>query len=162
MRPNTINDFWKKVDKNGPEVSDKADGKCWVWAGTDIRRGYPRLAARGRYWSAHRYSWFIHNGEIPVGTQVLHRCDNKVCVNPDHLFLGTSADNRRDCVQKERQARGEHHGRSKLTEESVREIRSRFVSGCRVNGARALAMEFGVLPFVIRKVVNRQNWGHVV
>ena len=79
---------------------------CWLWEGRVDRRGYGRLKEIGRkFLAAHRLSWTLHRSEIPPGMYVLHKCDTPLCVNPDHLFLGTHLDNMRDMVQKGR-ARG--------------------------------------------------------
>ena len=91
--------FWKKVDVRGP--SD-----CWEWQGAPGNHGYGTIIAGrgGRLGSylAHRLSWEIHFGSIPLGMCVLHHCDNRICVNPDHLFLGTKSDNHRDMCRKGR------------------------------------------------------------
>lgn len=92
---NNIVKFWNNVDKK--------DNGCWEWKGSKIPTGYGHLnweTCRNAY--AHRVSWILANGEIPDGLCVLHRCDNPPCVNPDHLFLGTMADNIRDRDAKER------------------------------------------------------------
>ncbi len=117
---NIENRFWYKVDK-------KSDTECWNWLGAKNKRGYGII-----YWNkhndgAHRYSWFLHHGEI--GTFfVLHKCDNPSCVNPNHLFLGTHTDNMRDCSIKGRKigglGPGEKHPKAKLTETDIRYIRN--------------------------------------
>lgn len=82
---------------------------CWeingfrnkMWG--DPRQGYGYMSYRGKYWIASRLSWFLHNGEIPKGMDVMHICDNCPCCNPAHLKLGTRQENIRDCVNKGRQ-----------------------------------------------------------
>lgn len=83
---------------------------CWLWLGVLSPRGYGKLKSRGHSMAAHRASYISFRGPIPGGLCVLHRCDNPPCVNPDHLWLGTNADNSADMVAKGRSARGERHG----------------------------------------------------
>jgi hypothetical protein len=94
--------FWTKVNKLA------RDG-CWEWLGSAPKRpGYGRFNTgikRAGNWvviNAHRYSWELHNGPVPKGLWVLHRCDNRVCIRPDHLFLGSVTDNNRDMIAKGR------------------------------------------------------------
>jgi hypothetical protein len=90
----TVEDrFWANVDKSGD---------CWEWQASVNLDGYGRFCLKGKRIRAHRLSWVLANGEIPEGMCVLHKCDNPPCVSPDHLFLGTRADNVRDMVQKGR------------------------------------------------------------
>jgi hypothetical protein len=88
--------FWTRVDKSG---------ECWVWTGAHLPTGYGRLTGAKRGMYAHRFSWELHNGPIPDGLLVCHKCDNPPCVRPDHLFLGTNVDNIRD-----RDAKGRGNG----------------------------------------------------
>lgn len=91
VHPRTQERFWSQVDKSG---------ECWVWTGTRTRDGYGKIGYRvdGRYLSlrAHRVSWALHRGPVPKGRSVLHHCDNPACVRPEHLYLGSQADNMRD------------------------------------------------------------------
>lgn len=92
---------------------------------------------------------------------VLHSCDTPLCVNPDHLFLGTVLDNSADCVSKERHPRGETHGQAKLTEQQVREIKQQCIPGSRLHGFRPLARKYKVSKPVIAGIVKNQGWKHV-
>lgn len=97
---------------------------CWLWI-KSIRKesGYGSIGDGGRVFPAHRISYELHRGEIEEGLLVCHKCDVRSCVNPDHLFLGTQQDNMDDMREKHREARNETHGRAKLTDRQVQEIR---------------------------------------
>lgn len=146
--------FWAKVKKTH---------KCWLWTASLSagRYGNIGLGGRGRMVKAHRASWVLHFGEIPKGMNVLHRCDNTICVRPDHLFLGTQAQNIADMDRKGRRrpSRGERFPQSKLTEKSVRKIRDMYIPG-QVRQVD-LAKMFGVSHVVIGKVIRKQAWKHV-
>lgn len=103
--------FWDRVDKTG---------ECWLWTGARARKDYGAVRFQGRQQPAHRVAWQLTFGPIPGGLFVLHHCDNPPCVRPDHLFLGTQADNMADKVAKGRQAR---LGRRKLAPIDVVAIR---------------------------------------
>lgn len=96
--------YWAKVAKDGPTLVPEL-GRCWRWTASTTSFGYGQLNPGWRNAApvrAHRVSWEIHNGPIPAGLDVLHRCDNPPCSNPDHLFLGTALDNMRDMIAKGR------------------------------------------------------------
>jgi hypothetical protein len=141
-------DFWSRVEVRGD---------CWVWTGR-IKDGY---GGYGRNYLAHRLVWQEKFGPIPDGLFVLHNCptgDNRACCNPDHLFLGTKTDNARDRDEKGRVARGESHGKVKLTENDVIAIRARKRCGER---AASLAIEYGVTEGTIRNITGRHTWKHI-
>jgi hypothetical protein len=158
MKRKTLDEkFWPYVAKS--------DG-CWLWTGHGGSHGYGRINhafGRDTAIGAHRYSWVLHKGPIPDGMLVCHHCDNRLCVNPDHLFLGTTFDNNRDMTEKGRRRsnppKGDASVVAKLSASDVREIRTRRGKG---EAVMALAREFGVCESAIRQVVNRQRWGHLV
>jgi hypothetical protein len=134
---------------------------CWEWTAHKDRRGYGQFRLDDRIQKAHRVSYELFVGPIPDGLHVRHKCDNRGCVNPNHLETGTHEDNMRDMAGRGRVARlnGESNGMSKLTENDVRVIREEYASGT-VTQAE-LAEDYGVDPSVIGKIVNNKIWTHV-
>jgi len=108
---------------------------------------------------AHRVCWELLNGPVPDGLLVCHTCDNRICVRPDHLFLGTHLTNNRDAKTKGRTARGARHGNVKLTAAQVLNIRARYEAGER--NQHRLAEEFGVSHATISDLVLRKYWTHI-
>lgn len=154
--------FWRNVIKS--------DG-CWGWRGS-VRRRYPIICYCPepnvkKMAAAHRLSYEIHNGPIPEDLFVCHSCDNPLCTNPEHLWLGTQSANMADMHAKGRHAhagaptvnQGESHWNSKMTEQQVREIRERFAAGGVTH--KELAGEYGVRPNAIAKIVRRERWANV-
>lgn len=133
--------------------------RCWIWLGGGRGPGYGAitLPRPQRTELVHRASFEAFVGRVPDGIEVLHRCDRRRCVNPDHLFLGTQSDNILDCSKKGRLVdnRGERHGMAKLDESSVKQIRASTLS----NGL--LAQKFGVCDSTIRFIKSRKLWRHV-
>jgi hypothetical protein len=140
---------------------------CWLWTASTVGgRGYIRcdirddngLVVKVRSVYAHRFSWEIHVGPIPTGLMVCHTCDNPLCVCPDHLFLGSQAENMTDRNTKKRQARGEWHGRAKVTAQAVRRIRTLRAAGAT---QVSLAEQFGLSRRAVRSILDGRNWRHV-
>ncbi len=142
--------FWSKVSRSLG---------CWEWKGTRNNHGYGVFAPVGqKQVAAHRYMWQLVNGPIPDTALVLHACDNKWCVRPDHLFLGSDADNHADMVKKGRQPKGEGRPYSRLTSDDVRTLRRRFAEG---TPARQLDREYGLRNSYAMQIVKRHKWKHV-
>jgi hypothetical protein len=110
----------------------KADSGCWNWTASRTRDGYGKMSVAGKTVASHRASWLLNHGDIPDGLFVLHECDNRLCVNPNHLFLGTTSDNMVDCILKGR------HGRKKLSKDQIEYIRS--YAGSSKEPAKALGI----------------------
>lgn len=128
---------------------------CWVWQGARNHTGYGVVwSGKGNTYT-HRASWMQHNGPIPEGLLVLHKCDNTSCLNPEHLFLGTYADNTADAMAKDRHVYGTRHGRSKFTEDDVRHIRSELSAGCTYG---SLAKQYSVTKKAIRDIDRGISW----
>ena len=142
--------FWAKVNKS--------DG-CWEWNASRNNKGYGRFLARGQSTGAHRVSYELHNGPIPNGMSVLHKCDNPPCVNPAHLFLGTNADNNADKMAKgrHRALKGSDHRLAKMTEADVVVIKS--TRG--VLPGYIVAECFGVVQTTISNIHSGHSWSHV-
>lgn len=152
--------FWPKVNKDGPIQPHCPEiGPCWVWIGAITNDGYGHLGSTShrKGVKVHRLSYELHHGDIPASLCVLHRCDNPPCVNPDHLFLGTRADNNADRESKGRGSdkHGEANPRSKLTEEDVKVIRQLRKEGL---SQQAIATRFGVVQVTISKILLGQLW----
>lgn len=143
--------FWSKV-----AVSRRDD--CWEWLAGKNSRGYGMIAIHKIMRLAHRVAYELAVGPIPEGMCVCHKCDNPVCVNPSHLFLGTQADNVADMDAKGRGNRpaGEHHPRAKLTADQVGEIRRRYTGGR--GEQKTLAAEYGVNNQSISDIVLNKRW----
>lgn len=128
---------------------------CFIWTGSIDASGYGRFALGGRNWKANRIAWLLAHGD-PQNLHVLHRCDNRLCVNASHLFLGTNADNVADKVRKGRAPGfpGEQNREAKLTAEAVREIRAMRGRA----GQKVLAEQFGVSVSVVSRVQLGNAW----
>jgi len=133
---------------------------CWLWMGMLKDTGYGHFCFKQKTVRAHRASWEIYNGAIPDGLHVLHRCDNRSCVNPEHLFLGTHQDNMRDCHEKGRAIgpQGEAAHLAKLTTDDVLAIRAMPYDRRTLS---TLSRQYGVSTQTIHKIIKRKTWKHV-
>lgn len=149
--------FWSKV-KRGQE--------CWEWQAALFKTGYGKFNLNGKTVKSHRLSWELANGEIPSGLFVLHRCDNRLCVNPSHLFLGTNQDNTDDMWSKGRQqdytniVKGEDVGLSVFTESQVRNIRMAWGQGNHAT-IKEFAATLGLPYSSTWKIIRRETWKHL-
>lgn len=143
--------FWVKVRRTRG---------CWKWTAACNRAGYGHFWWAGVCYLAHRFSWEMHNGPIPDGLLVCHRCDNPECVRPDHLFLGTHSDNAADRHTKRRDGdhRGTANGRARLTEADVHAIRTAWDAGDRVED---IAERFDISEPTACQVGTRKTWAHL-
>lgn len=147
--------FWRKVHKT--------EG-CWLWIGA-TSRGYGKVSKGHRgegYFKAHRFSWELAYGPIPEGKDVCHSCDNTICIRPDHLFLGTQADNIADMNKKGRHtkigARGPLNCNTKLTANQVGKIRQLLASGVSL---RTTAKLYNVHQSTICDIKYGRSWKYI-
>ena len=142
-------------DKTEPEPMSG----CLLWTGYVASTGYGVFRMNTKARRAHRVAWELERGEIPEGLCVLHKCDVPACVNVDHLFLGTQADNVADRHAKNRGAKGESHHAARLSEDDVREARKAWRDG--VMNYTQLAVKFGVTDAAMSYAVRGVTWKHV-
>lgn len=145
--------FWAKVEKKGKD-------ECWEWTACKDYQEYGVFWLAPKNKRAHRFSWTLHCGKIPDGLCVCHHCDNPSCVNPAHLFVGTTVDNTQDSVQKGRRQQGEAHANSKLTEEMVLQIRCDYENMIK-KSVYKLTGKYGVSHVTIHRIVTRKTWRHI-
>lgn len=143
--------FWSKV-------LIKGEDDCWEWQNAIQTKGYGSvcIGKKGKTALAHRVAYFLTYGAFPTGLYVLHKCDNRKCCNPRHLFLGTNQDNVDDMVAKSRQANGERNGRSKLTTKDVEELRR--IHKVKKLSYRKLGRLFGISCTTARGIVKGDYW----
>jgi hypothetical protein len=149
-----ITRFWEKVDKRGPD-------ECWKWQAVIDKNGYGGFRLHGHFVKAHRAAYELFCGQIPDGMCVCHSCDNRACVNPAHLWLGTLADNNHDRDQKgrDRNLRGEEHHSSRFSEQEIEDIRALYATGQFTY--RQLARRYGVSKSSIGCIIRHQTWRHI-
>lgn len=150
---NPVDRFFKKISVNERTL-------CCLWTGRVDAWGYGRFFVDKANWTAHRFSWQMHFGDIPTGMVVRHGCDVPRCVNPTHLELGSHADNMADMKLRGRSSRkfGEANGRHVLKAEDVKEIRERRKAGV---PAASLANKFRVCVSTIEHACRGRTWKHL-
>lgn len=147
-------------DKNRlySKIEIDSNSGCWNFVGSLTHNGYGLLMSiNKKVTTAHRVSYLLHFGEIPADMHVLHKCDNRRCVNPDHLFLGTNSDNVRDKVSKNRQSRmfGERNPAAKLTQKQALDIRKSTLS------TTSLMDIYAIDRTVINNIRSGRTWRHI-
>ena len=159
LKIDSPDDFWKYVGVRG-----KND--CWRWLGPakdsngyGTARVYGIASLKQVRWRTHRLAYRLTFGEIPRGLMVCHKCDNPICCNPAHLFLGTSAENNTDRSRKHRSAVGERSGKAKLKTQDVIEIKQRYATGNVLQ--RELAETYGVAVSTIGNILYGYRWKHL-
>jgi len=134
---------------------------CWIWTGAKLPSGYGQIKIPGarKQVYAHRLAWMLHRGEVPQKMRVLHKCDNPTCVNPEHLFLGSSRDNMQDMKRKGRHLYGERNVEAKLKTEQVERIKT-LLAGSEFTQLE-LAKMYSVSPMTISRIARGERWAHV-
>jgi len=137
-----------KEEKNG----------CWEWQLGISKVGYGKIKINGKTGLAHRVSYQSFVGDIPNNLQVCHHCDNRKCVNPNHLFLGTAKENKQDAMRKGRIPFGSNHGRAIIAENDIATIKERRRQG---ETYKAIGDSYGISLHAIWSIVKGRNWRHV-
>jgi hypothetical protein len=144
-KANKPEDVWKKIDIKSPE-------ECWEWKGTHLIHGYGLIRILGKRYLTHRLIYELTFGEIPKELYVCHKCDNPACCNPNHLFLGTQADNVKDMITKGR-------CKTKLTSTQIKEIRKLYQSGNYEQ--KDLIKMFKISQTNISFIINNKRWNNI-
>ena len=137
---------------------------CWEWLGWKNKGGYGEISIYGKSVQTHRASWELKNGPIPPGKIIRHKCDNRACINPDHLLLGTAQENSDDARIRNRlhPKIGNLNANHKLTDENVKEIREVASNASNEATYTSLAIKFHVSKATIQKVVLKITWKHLL
>lgn len=144
------------VDRIWDTCIPEPNSGCWLWLGTMTQWGYAQIMTRrGVTGFAHRYSFEAFKGPLPPGKLACHTCDNRMCVNPDHIYAGTYADNSSDAVRRGRTLTGSRNHRAKLSEDDVRIIMADGRMFTEIAG------DYGVTRTAISAIKNKRTWGHL-
>lgn len=133
---------------------------CWEWKGRIKSDGYGDVSIKQKVWYVHRLIWTIWYGAVPTGLYICHKCDNRKCINPNHLFLGTPSDNSQDAIAKGKYyaKRGDDNGMAKLSTDDVLEIIDLLYYG---NKSSDIAKEFSVSRCTIHDIKMYRTWKHI-
>lgn len=147
-KPNNLDDFWKRVDKRGPD-------ECWLFQGSTTSSGYGQWRYGNKRPGAHRVAFSLSKGAIPEGLIVMHSCDNRPCCNPTHLSLGTQSDNMQDMVRKGRSTAGDNHPMIKIPDADLPLVKAAYFR----DGATksSVAKQFGVSRPTIFRIVSDER-----
>lgn len=155
IAPDVVARFWEKVERS--------DG-CWLWKAACTGNGYGAFKIRGRQWAAHQVSYLLHHGQIADGLWVLHSCDTPRCVNPDHLSLGTPAQNSQERDGRGRGNKrpydrsGEANPKLRISEDQARTIIARLAQGeCGADIGR----DMGIAYHIVSDIRNKRSWGYL-
>ncbi len=152
-----VDRFWSRVAQDAPT-------ECWEWQSYSYNNGYGCFKAFCKGWLAHRVAYYFHYNEDPGDLCVCHTCDNPICCNPKHLWLGTPRENNQDKLDKGRQSTkatviGSQHPRAKLTDAKVRKIRKLYATGRYT--LEQLGVKYGVSFVTIHHIAQRKTWTHI-
>lgn len=146
------------------KTAENSQTGCWEWTGFTSHDGYGIVKSKGKLLKAHRLAYCEANSKTLADIQgwiIRHKCDNRKCLNPYHLEIGTSADNTQDRHLRDRDAKGSRNGNAKLTEDVVKEIRAAYKPWARGFGHKDLAIKYQVSKSLIGQIVQMQIWTHV-
>ena len=136
-------------------ISPEPNSGCWLWDGKGKADGYCQINISQRAQYIHRFAYERYCGPIPPGMFVCHTCDVRCCVNPDHLFLGSHADNMADMERKGRQSKGIKVHTARLTPKQVLEIRHS------AKATREVARQYGVAQSTVMDILRQRSWKHL-
>lgn len=142
----------------------KEPNSCWCWMGSKNKDGRGSASIKGLRIYASHLAWMIYRGEeVPKGKSLCHTCDIPTCVNPEHLYVGTQANNMQDVWDRNRRPRlrGSKSPNSRISEQIVSSLREEYVSGKRGRGTRALARKYGISKSQAWNIVSKSQWKDV-
>jgi hypothetical protein len=146
--------FYSKINNS---IDDK---KCWIWNAYKDDDGYGKFSILGKTRKAHQFSYEYYHGPIPFGMCVCHTCDNRSCVNPNHLFLGTQQDNTKDRNSKNRQIKGSNHPHANLTEQLIWEMLNLIYSG-ELNSVKEISNKYNISNTNVYRILSKKAWNHI-